>query len=247
MQLENRFYYFAGEIPKQTCEEIINLGTSAKLVEGTTGGGFSRKDRPKDALPANTKTHKEIEKAGELDKYYVRDSKVSWLSQQWLYDLICPYIYEANKHAGWNFDVDWHEEFQFTTYQNTGFYSWHADGGSDWHGVYKKYIHGFTEARELKNGQLPKGYTHIPKFVGKVRKLSLTLNLTDPNDYEGGNLLFDYGSKDEGVGQTDEEIKVARKQGTIIIFPSFIKHCISPVTKGTRYSLVNWTLGRPFR
>ena len=246
MELENRFYYFAGEIPKKTCEKIIELGTSAELTDGTTGGGFSKKDRPENALPANTKTHKQIELDGGLDNYYVRDSRVSWLNHQWLYDLICPYIYKANKAAGWNFDVDWHEEFQFTTYQNTGFYSWHSDGGSDWNSVYKKYIHGFTNEEELKNGGLPKGYTHNQKFIGKVRKLSLTLNLTDPNEYEGGDLLFDFGSKDEG-GQTNEEIKIARKQGTLIIFPSFIKHCISPVTKGTRYSLVNWTLGRPFR
>jgi PKHD-type hydroxylase len=245
MDLQNKFYYFAGEIPKDTCEKIIELGKSVELLDAHTHG-HSKTDKPKNAIPAYTKTPKKIKKEGKQDNYYVRDSKISWLNQQWIFDLICPYIYCANKNAGWNFDIDWHEDFQFTTYQNTGFYGWHSDGGSDWNGVYKKYVHGFTEATEFKNGQLPVGYTHTHKFIGKVRKLSLTLNLTDPNDYKGGDLLFDFGSKDAD-SQTNEEIKIARKQGTLIIFPSFIRHCISPVTKGTRYSLVNWTLGRPFR
>ena len=71
----------------------------------------------------------------------------------------------------------------------------------------------------------------------------MTVNLTDPTTYDGGDLMFDFGSNDEGKITVNE----AREQGSVIIFPSFLYHCISPVTRGIRYSLVNWTLGRPFK
>ena len=38
-----------------------------------------------------------------------------------------------------------------------------------------------------------------------------------------------------------------RPQGSVIVFPSFVWHRVTPVTKGTRYSLVLWTCGQPFR
>ena len=55
--------------------------------------------------------------------------------------------------------------------------------------------------------------------------------------------MFDFGENDGSKCKIEE----AREQGTIIVFPSFLQHCVSPVTKGIRYSLVNWTLGRPFK
>lgn len=246
MQLENNFYYFQGTIPKETCEKIIQMGLEKNMESGTTGGGMSKTDKP-NTKPLGIKTHKEAEDEEGIDNYYVRDSQVSWLGDKWLYDLICPYIYKANHAANWRFDIDWHEQFQFTTYQNTGFYGWHTDGGSDWNSVYKKYIEGYDELPDLVSGdKLPNGYTHNPNMIGKVRKISMTLNLTDPSTYDGGDLLFDFGNASQSK-QTQEEIDIARTQGTIVVFPSFVRHCVSPVTRGTRYSLVNWSLGRPFR
>ena len=82
-------------------------------------------------------------------------------------------------------------------------------------------------------------------YWGKVRKLSMTLNLTDPDDYSGGDLKFDFvPHMGRGRFKTCKEI---RPRGSIIIFPSFIHHQVTPVTKGTRYSAVIWSLGRPFR
>ena len=242
MDLKNAFYYFSGIIPPNQCKKIIELGLNKDIHEGTTSGNMSKQDKP-EAKPLDTKTHNEVENS---DNYYVRDSQISWLNEKWLYELICPYIYEANQNAGWNFDIDWHEEFQFTTYKDSGFYGWHTDGGGCWNSVYKKYIDGYDELPDKSGKQLPSQYTHHAKMIGKVRKLSMTLNLTDPNDYEGGNLLFDFGEASQAK-QSQKEIDVARTQGTLIVFPSFLRHCISPVTKGTRYSLVNWSLGRPFR
>lgn len=83
---------------------------------------------------------------------------------------------------------------------------------------------------------------------GKIRKISMTLLLNDPKEFKGGDLEFDYGRNDFGKNDdTIETCKEARGQGTLIFFPSFISHRVTPVTKGTRYSLVMWTVGKPFR
>ena len=81
---------------------------------------------------------------------------------------------------------------------------------------------------------------------GKIRKISMTLNLTDPNEYNGGNLKFDFGLHNK---KTDRfhVCKEIRPKGSIIFFPSFTHHTITPITKGTRYSLVTWLLGNPFK
>lgn len=89
------------------------------------------------------------------------------------------------------------------------------------------------------------GFTDNKFYWGKVRKLSMTLNLTDPTNYTGGDLKFDFGPHmGRGRFKTCKEI---RPRGSIIIFPSFLHHQVTPVTKGTRYSLVIWSLGKPFR
>ena len=42
-------------------------------------------------------------------------------------------------------------------------------------------------------------------------------------------------------------IKELRKKGTVIVFPSFVWHRVKPVLSGTRYSLVCWSLGQPWK
>jgi PKHD-type hydroxylase len=70
------------------------------------------------------------------------------------------------------------------------------------------------------------------------RKLSLTLQLSDPKDYEGGDLELKFGK---------ENIVASRERGMMTLFPSFVLHRVTPVTKGTRYSLVAWVSGPPFK
>ena len=43
------------------------------------------------------------------------------------------------------------------------------------------------------------------------------------------------------------EVEEIKDQGSMIIFPSFLDHCVTPITKGTRYSLVLWSVGDPFK
>lgn len=69
------------------------------------------------------------------------------------------------------------------------------------------------------------------------RKLSFILQLTDPKEYEGG----DFELVDSNI---PEHFK---QQGSIIVFPSFLSHRITPVTKGTRHSLVSWIEGPKWR
>jgi len=70
------------------------------------------------------------------------------------------------------------------------------------------------------------------------RKVSITIQLSDPNEYEGGDLEIWTG----GDFKTIE-----RKQGCAIIFPSFLMHRITPITKGIRKSLVLWVGGGAYK
>jgi PKHD-type hydroxylase len=74
--------------------------------------------------------------------------------------------------------------------------------------------------------------------LGIRRKLSLTLQLTDPSQYEGGDLQFLAGSQTETA---------PRDRGMLIAFPSYGVHRVAPVTSGTRKSLVIWITGPQFR
>jgi PKHD-type hydroxylase len=70
------------------------------------------------------------------------------------------------------------------------------------------------------------------------RKLSLTVQLTEPSQYRGGDLQFLSGSLTETA---------PRDRGTMIAFPSYGVHRVAPVTQGTRKSLVIWITGPQFR
>ena len=84
---------------------------------------------------------------------------------------------------------------------------------------------------------------HIDNYHGKkIRKLSFTLQLSNENEYEGGEFLMNTGVTKETI----HDFRQFKKKGTIIIFPSFMKHRVKPVTKGTRYSLVSWISGPVF-
>lgn len=253
MQLKNSYYYFKSAIDPDICQKIINLGIS-KITEAEAQGinteaytfGNSQKSAMgSDALPLNDTPLSTV--SDKSKKTYIRDSKIAWLYDQWLYDLIQPFIQRANHNAGWQWNYDLSEAFQFTQYNGPGgFYGWHKDGVSDWSGVYRRYIHGITPEPLKPNGELPSGYAVDHRQVGKVRKISLTLNLNSPNAYEGGDLKFDFGMH---VDASDRfyECEEIRPQGSIIVFPSFVDHCVTPITKGTRYSLVLWTLGDPWK
>jgi PKHD-type hydroxylase len=83
-------------------------------------------------------------------------------------------------------------------------------------------------------------------FHGKIRKLSVTCSLSDPKDYKGGELEFDFRNMDPDKKSVRKCAEISER-GSIVVFPSHIWHRVKPVTKGTRYSLVIWNLGHPFK
>lgn len=72
------------------------------------------------------------------------------------------------------------------------------------------------------------------------RKLSCVIQLSDPKSYEGGDLSFDQVTAYPNA----EEL---REQGTVIFFPSFVRHAAAPVTSGKRYSVAAWFDGPKWR
>ena len=152
-----------------------------------------------------------------------RKSDVVWMNDRWIYKEIHPYIIMANKNAGWNFDWDFSESCQFTKYKKDQFYDWHCDS---WDKTYD------TPDDLNKHG--------------KIRKLSVTISLSDETEYEGGDFEFDFRKSKEG-SNIPHICKEIRPKGSVVVFPSFVWHRVKPVISGTRHSLVIWNLGWPFR
>ena len=138
------------------------------------------------------------------------------------------YLNTANNRM-FNYKIDSFQAVQFARYRDGGHYDWHRDVNEN---------------------------TLVPN--GESRKLSLTFSLTDPDKYEGCELqFFTGGSPHHDIllsdgeenfrtikgEQVPEEI---RAQGSIIVFDSRDWHRVTPVTKGTRYSIVCWSVGPNF-
>ena len=106
---------------------------------------------------------------------------------------------------------------------------------------FKFDIFGLNEGLQFTNYKAPsdKYGKHIDRrYMDLIRKLSLSVQLTNPKDYEGGELIL-YESE---VGTTME-----KEQGILVLFPSYILHEVKPVTKGERNSLVSWVTGKQFK
>lgn len=71
-----------------------------------------------------------------------------------------------------------------------------------------------------------------------LRKISVSIQLSRPEDYDGGDLELQYDHQPQ---------KLEKAKGTFIAFPSFMLHRVTPVTRGTRWSLVAWILGPRWR
>lgn len=145
----------------------------------------------------------------------IRRSKVSWLKEDeipWLYPRI---EYVAQQLNGHHYDFDlWglNEDLQYTVYteEDKGFYRWHQDS--------------YTTITNNIDQRLP-------------RKFSMTIQLSDPADYDGGDLKIHDGNI----------LTAPKEHGMAVAFPSWQLHCVTPVTRGIRRSLVVWITGPRFR
>ena len=221
MNLKHYYYYFQSALSPKICDDIVAYG-KAHQTEMAVTGGLGRNEN-KDAYKADGTMKKGTVK--NLQKK--RKSEIVWINDKWIYKEIHPFIHQANRNANWNFDWDFSESCQFTKYGVGQHYGWHCDS---WDKPYDK-------PDDLNSH-------------GKIRKLSVTVSLSDPSEYEGGNLEFDFRNQidwERDKKKAIHECVEIRPRGSIIVFPSFVWHKVNPVTKGTRYSLVIWNLGRPFR
>ena len=138
MVLEHYYYWFKKVLPESFCRDIIRLAktqnTSKGLVFGEEKKGWKK-----------TKQGKKL-----------RDSDIVWLRDEWIFRQIYPVIKQANKAAGWNFDINTSESIQFTIYGKNQHYGWHTDCRS-----------------------LPYDTPKNPNIHGKLRKLSTSIILND--------------------------------------------------------------------
>lgn len=142
----------------------------------------------------------------------IRESTVSWIPQTdetiWIYDKLAWVIRQLNGQF-YKFDMfGFTEDLQYTIYNED------TNGHYTWH-----------LDMGVSGGIAP-------------RKLSLVLQLTDPGDYEGGDLE---------LMTTSTPTAVTKQRGLISVFPSFVLHRVTPVIKGTRRTLVVWACGPEFK
>jgi len=185
---------------------------------------LSEKDRNKIKRIAKKSGYKEATTRSvddvikEPDKK-VRNTDIAFSNDQCLYDLLCPFVHSANESSGWKFDLDWFESVQIARYKKNQHYAWHIDGNSD----------HFGACSEEGNNK------------GKVRKVSLVACLS--NGYVGGDLELALQDQEKENLILYPEMKV----GDVIVFPSYVFHRSTPITKGTKYSAAMWCLGPPFK
>ena len=150
--------------------------------------------------------HKDVKNA--VSDETKRQSTISWIEfkkMQPVYDDLRYLVQKINRNNFGFNNIKITEPAQVSEYSKGQFYDWHTDSSIDMD-------------------------TEPP-----VRKLSMTLLLNDPSEFEGGNL------------EIAEKKMSHMKQGHAAIFASFLQHRVTPVTKGVRKSLVVWFSGEPFK
>jgi PKHD-type hydroxylase len=159
----------------------------------------------------------------------IRNAKNSWIpTSNWIAGFLWHYVQKANRE---NFLYDLTnidgESLQYTVYNQGEYYGWHNDSGL------------MTHYKPTSGGNRGYGELILQDFVNenceKVRKLSFSLLLSDPDDFEGGNLQF--------LDEAGKSYFAPRQKGALILFDSRAQHRVLKVTKGVRKSIVGWTVG----
>jgi PKHD-type hydroxylase len=116
---------------------------------------------------------------------------------------------------------------------------WHVTDANNT--MWRFNLTGFTEPAQFTTYHANKeGKYHYHTDIGKdtwFRKISMTIQLSDTKDYDGGDLQFLIAK---------DPFSVTKKRGSAIVFPSYLIHQVTPVTRGKRDSLVIWVGGPPF-
>ena len=155
----------------------------------------------------------------DTDDYSTNNRDIAYIGLdpnfRWLYDTLWPLVTQANDEL-FHFDIDIVTDPIHYVIYPTPTTPQNNDGGHlDWH--MDIGAHGVNK-----------------------RKLAMTVQLSDPNDYDGGDFEIWFSGDNKPT-------LIPREKGDVIIFPTFCMHRITPVTRGERRCLVFWTGGRPFR
>jgi predicted 2-oxoglutarate/Fe(II)-dependent dioxygenase YbiX len=162
-----------------------------------------------------------------------RNAKNAWVpTSHWIAGFVWHYVMRANRE---NFLYDLTnidgESLQYTVYGEGEYYGWHNDAGLA------------TYYKPMAGGNRGHGEAIAADFINenceKVRKLSFSLLLSDPDTYEGGNLQL--------LDEMGKSYIAPRQRGTIILFDSRAQHRVQKVKSGVRKSLVGWTVGPRFK
>jgi len=149
-----------------------------------------------------------------------RKSTIAWArptdENQWIFDRLL-YVADQLNRRFYEFDLNGFETFQYTVYdgEKNQKYDYHMDT-----------VLGMDKPIEMM----------------ETRKLSLSIILSDPSEYEGGEFYIQSGSPDP-----EKLMKMEQPKGRVLGFPSFMIHGVAPVTKGTRRSIVVWVEGPKFK
>ena len=151
--MSDNFYYYW----------MFNEGLPERICDEIIQYGKDNKDRETTAIIGELGQGRDIKKnplsKKETKKLHkLRKSNVVWMDDPWIYKEIHPFIERANIEAEWNYQYDWSETCQFTKYEKGDYYDWHCDS---WKVPYKQ-------------GNFQKG---------KIRKLSVTVCLSDSNSF----------------------------------------------------------------
>lgn len=162
-----------------------------------------------------------VGKDGEMDENNdSRKSDIAWANpndeSMWIFERLA-WVTEKINDRFYEFNLNGFGAFQYTVYdgEKNQKYDYHMDT-----------ILG----------------TEKPVDMPETRKLSMSLILSDPADYEGGEFYIQSGSPEQ-----EKLLKMEQLKGRILAFPSFMIHGVAPVTKGIRESIVVWVEGPKFK
>ena len=188
-------------------------------------------------LKDNFDPHLQDSRVGEGDYGTVdkdkRNARNAWVpTTNWIAGFVWNYVQRANRE---NFLYDLTnidgESLQYTVYGEGEYYGWHNDAGLA------------SYYKPMAGGNRGHGEAIAADFINenceKVRKLSFSLLLSDPDTYEGGNLQL--------LDETGKSYIAPRQRGTIILFDSRAQHRVQKVKSGVRKSLVGWCVGNRWR
>jgi PKHD-type hydroxylase len=169
---------------------------------------------------------------GNVVDHKIRNSKNTWIpTSHWIAGLAWHYVERSNRE-NFLYDID-HidgESMQYTHYGVGEYYKWHSDAD-----LSSAYTPESGEGRTWESHE-----NYLNKKCEKIRKLSFIIQLSNPEDYDGGNVQFmSLGGK--------KSYFLPREKGTIAVFDSRADHRVHKITRGKRKSIVGWVVGPRWR